>query len=491
MEISPLEIGVGLLTYNRPEYFQQVLASVPRNKIGTLVVVNDGENSYVTPQYGVDHIILNKCQKGVAHSKNLLLKYLIDKGYKHLFIIEDDIIIKSEEVFNAYIQAARSTGIHHLCYEKIADNEKTLKFTLSQSDGVKLGFYHNPQGAFMYIHANLVTKLGYMDENFHNAFEHIDFVYNLINQNVMPPFWYFPDLLDSEKYLTDIEGSSVNSTITNKEKYKEKWELSANNFIKKWGKFTSNIQDEGIESLCRSLIHLQHNYAHKKILNKRHKLSVIIPYRDRQNALSKIIPCLHSFVSRQIEDYEIIVVEQANNKAFNKGLLNNIGFKQSSGDYVCFHDVDLLPEIADYSYPQDPTHMSVHCSQFNYINIPDKIMGGVILFRKEHFEQVNGYSNRYEGWGKEDDDLYERCEREGLSPYKHQFGRYFSVPHIHRLNDPLEVKYHEKNGDRLRAFLNSETSFKGYKEDGLNSITDHEIIDVSKDKTFTHLKITF
>jgi GT2 family glycosyltransferase len=263
MEIPSSEIGVGILTYNRPDYYRQVLASVPRNKIGTLVVVNDGENSYVTPQYDVDHIILNKEQKGVAKSKNLLLKHLLDKGCKHLFLIEDDILIKDSSVFEAYIKAASSTGIHHMCFEKIANNQKTLKFVTEQPDGTKLGFYHNPQGAFMYIHASLITKLGYFDENFTNAFEHIDFVYNLITKNVMPPFWYFPDLLDSENYLSDIPGSNENSTITNKNQYQENWNKSANYFVSKWGKFTNAIPDEGLLSLQYKLIELQSNYSRK------------------------------------------------------------------------------------------------------------------------------------------------------------------------------------------------------------------------------------
>lgn len=491
MEILSSEIGVGILTYNRPDYYLQVLASIPRNKIGTLVVVNDGENGYATPQWDVDHIILNKEQKGVAKSKNLLLKHLINKGCKHLFLIEDDILVKDPNVFEAYIKAASSSGIHHLCYEKVAGNEKNLKYVLKQPDGVKIGFYHNPQGAFMYIHSNLITKLGYFDENFTNAFEHIDFAYNLISKGVLPPFWYFPDLLDSEKYLTDIEGSSENSTITNKSQYQENWNKSANFFVSKWGRFTNAIPDEGSLALQYKLIDLQNNYSRKKIVNKGKKLSVIIPYRDRVPALERVIPSLHSYVSKQVEEYEILVIEQNDNKPFNKGLLNNIGFKLSESDYVCFHDVDLLPEFSDYSFPEVPSHISSHCSQFNYVNIPDKIMGGVILFRREHFISVNGYSNEFVGWGKEDDDLYERCLREKLTPYKHPFGKFFSVPHVHRLSNQKENELHEINGKRFKAFLTGDIPLDYYKKEGLNSLPLYKSEEVSvKDNLYRHYNIS-
>ena len=41
------KIGVGIITYNRPEYYSQVLKSIPRDRIDALIIVNDGKNSYV------------------------------------------------------------------------------------------------------------------------------------------------------------------------------------------------------------------------------------------------------------------------------------------------------------------------------------------------------------------------------------------------------------------------------------------------------------
>jgi hypothetical protein len=468
METIPSEIGVAILTYNRPDYYSQVLKTIPRNEIGCLVVVNDGTNPYV--QKGdADEVILNNEQLGIAKTKNKALKILIEKGYKHLFLIEDDILIKDPKVFQHYIKAANSTGIHHLCFEKINNNGDTLKYTLEQPDGVKIGFYKNPQGAFMYVHANLITKLGYFDEGYTNAFEHIDFAYNLIKKNVAPPFWYFPDLLNSEEYLTDIEGSNENSSITNKPGYNENLEKSAIYFVKKWGHFTSSIQEPSLKEVLVSLIELQTHYSRKKIVNKGKKLSVIIPYRDRELALENMVPLLQKYLSKQVEDFEIIIVEQGDKKAFNKGLLNNIGFTKATGDYICFHDVDLIPEISDYSYPEKPAHLSSHCSQFNYINIPDKIMGGVITFSKEHYGQVNGYSNEFVGWGKEDDDLYERCIKEKLTPYKHPYGKYYSIPHEHRLNNPIENELHLKNGERFRNYESGKLGENYHKKDGVSN----------------------
>jgi hypothetical protein len=121
------------------------------------------------------------------------------------------------------------------------------------------------------------------------------------------------------------------------------------------------------------------------------------------------------------------------------------------------------------------------------VNIPDKIMGGVITFKNEHYEQVNGFSNEYEGWGKEDDDLYLRCERENLIPYKHLFGRYYSIPHKLRAID--EKNLHEKNGKRYGEFL--EGKFDN-KNDGICSISNYKINEVININSFTkHYKIKY
>ena len=46
MEKISSGIGVAVITYNRPDYYRQVLASIPRNMIDCLVVVNDTSNSF-------------------------------------------------------------------------------------------------------------------------------------------------------------------------------------------------------------------------------------------------------------------------------------------------------------------------------------------------------------------------------------------------------------------------------------------------------------
>ena len=123
-------------------------------------------------------------------------------------------------------------------------------------------------------------------------------------------------------------------------------------------------------------------------------------------------------------DYRVIVVEQDNAAAFNRGMLCNIGFKEAKRlrcDYVVFHDIDMIPIDVDYSYSEHPVHLATD-------NIPfDTYFGGMTLFPMEDFEKINGFSNLYWGWGFEDDDLRYRCDRHGIN-----YGRQVDVNYSYK-----------------------------------------------------------
>lgn len=82
----------------------------------------------------------------------------------------------------------------------------------------------------------------------------------------------------------------------------------------------------------------------------------------------------------------------------------NIGYAEAIKEYdwscFVFHDVDLVPEDDRnfYHCPFYPRHMSVIINTFNYEMQYKEIMGGVTAIRRDHFEQINGFSNSYFGW---------------------------------------------------------------------------------------------
>lgn len=146
----------------------------------------------------------------------------------------------------------------------------------------------------------------------------------------------------------------------------------------------------------------------------KNKLAIIVPYRNRESHLQTFSTYMKSYLKDF--SYELLVINQSDDKPFNRGKLLNIGASYAINnefDYLCFHDVDMLPKTADYSYSEYPTSLISELENkegnvfFNYF-------GGITLFNTKDFITINGYSNDYWGWGYEDTDLFYRVTHSGL-----------------------------------------------------------------------------
>jgi hypothetical protein len=146
------------------------------------------------------------------------------------------------------------------------------------------------------------------------------------------------------------------------------------------------------------------------------KVGIVVPYRGRDLHLKQFKQSIVTYLRTKNIRFELIIVHQDDAKLFNRGMLLNIGFKQAKKlrcDYVVFHDVDMLPIDVDYSYSDIPLHLSTNfeLSEGEKERVVfDTYFGGVTLFPMDIFEQIDGYSNKYWGWGYEDDDLLLRCK---------------------------------------------------------------------------------
>lgn len=199
------------------------------------------------------------------------------------------------------------------------------------------------------------------------------------------------------------------------------------------------------------------------------KLSIIVPYRDRKEHLKIFLKIMKRKIN--VSNYDILIVEQDNDKPFNRAKLLNIGFdfKKDESDYFCFHDVDMMPEDADYSYVTQPTHGISGLKPYGYGLSSNSYYGGVNFFNKEDFININGYSNEFWGWGGEDNDLLSRIKTNGFL-FHRRLGRYDSLYHDRASKDTPEYK---KNVERI-------TNDYDYNTDGLNTLKYHlnEVIDI-------------
>jgi len=156
------------------------------------------------------------------------------------------------------------------------------------------------------------------------------------------------------------------------------------------------------------------------------KLVILLPYKEEL-----IENFVNHFEATVDGDYKLCFIKQKSNRPLNKGKLFNIGYMlhKDKFDYFCFHDSDLIPisDECDYSYEEKPISLvgmrnkiefgdQEKVQNFDEYSLPyDEYFGGATLFSKEHFQEVNGYSNEYWGVGYEDYDLLLRCVVKGLS----------------------------------------------------------------------------
>lgn len=219
-----------------------------------------------------------------------------------------------------------------------------------------------------------------------------------------------------------------------------------------------------------------------KECTSRHRVAILIPYRNRTEHLQIFIYNIHRVLARQQIDYGVFVIEQGDDKEFNRAKLFNVGYLESTAlyDYQCFvfHDIDLVP-VDDrnvYTCPQQPRHMSVRIDSRS--GVPYVLMfGGVSALSKELMLRVNGYSNLYWGWGGEDDDMTFRLKHINQTILRRpaDIARYTSLKHTKSKRNPGRHAILKKWKER-------------YTKDGLNSVK-YKIMNLEFKKLYTWILV--
>lgn len=218
--------------------------------------------------------------------------------------------------------------------------------------------------------------------------------------------------------------------------------------------------------------------------SKDHKLGVIVPFRDgcsamsqgagRRQNLQEFLAHMPAFLDMVgVSNFRVIVVEQTQRGHWNKGVLFNKGVKYAESigcDYVVMNDVDQLP-ISDkilHEWPKEPLHLCTNTDQAGF-TFYDAMVGGALLLQIEHYKRINGYSNKYFGWGQEDDDMYERVNFvfKSVKHIDQKFGNYHALKHG-RVKD-LDATDLFRNNSRYLDKLRSQGP-KIFNKDGYNDV---------------------
>jgi len=263
------KIGIGVITCDRLNFFEKCIESVP--EVDELVIVNDGSKFPLKYPFilKANKVIQNLTGRphGVAVSKNKALRHLISKECDHIFLVEDDIIIKNPDICTKYIRAAEASGIWHLnyglhgSYNRDEQGNPKVKNLIEYKPGTEVAFYHNILGAFSYYLASIIKHVGYMDERYRNAYEHVDNTYRIIQKGLHPPFWFFADVAESWNDIQDQTENYEGSKIRNEKEWAKNYQDALGLFQHKYGCIPQNIPQVGEDEALKILEDIEKEYA--------------------------------------------------------------------------------------------------------------------------------------------------------------------------------------------------------------------------------------
>lgn len=142
-------------------------------------------------------------------------------------------------------------------------------------------------------------------------------------------------------------------------------------------------------------------------------MTIIVPYRNRAEHLKQFVAAM--------SDHDIYIIEQADDKPFNRGKLINCGFLEVLPEYFVAHDVDMIGK--DYFYMP-----RVKINQLCRSSIqPVGYLGGATMYHIEAFFRSGGYHNDF--WHRaEDNEKMFNLKRLKLPVYNFDF-QFEYLPH--------------------------------------------------------------
>jgi len=238
---------------------------------------------------------------------------------------------------------------------------------------------------------------------------------------------------------------------------------------------------------------------------------VFVPFRTRRANLKMFEGYMTPYFGNYDQSknrFRIIVVEQGDYELFNRGKLINIGVKYalsleeeiSEESCLTIHDVDMFPfPGVDYTTCEEPRHLAYRLQRYNFKMFYKEFFGGVTCMSFAHYQRMNGFSNKYEGWGGEDDNLFDRAlaskaiKNAGVYYHRNEHGSENRMLTYHGDLDP-RAPQNEENIQLLEAFKKDNRS---YTKDGLSTcdftITRKKVYETSMTRYGRHhsLKVHF
>lgn len=204
-----MQVGIGILSYNRPASLVRCLDTLFDNlALEARVAVNfdlwTPEFQAVAGRYPIAAI--GGSQQGIPHANNRLMQFF--DGYDAIFLVQDDVRFLRPEWLERYLRGLEA--IPYLAffdpyYPQDPNRPRHFKVNYVRRrrrvvrQGVGLWLCHkSPQGAFQALSRACVEQVGYFDTGFGPyGIEHHDYWLRTCNAGICPP-----------EHFYDVEGNA-------------------------------------------------------------------------------------------------------------------------------------------------------------------------------------------------------------------------------------------------------------------------------------------
>ena len=223
------KVGLSIITYQRPKFCDEAWRSAWERLQGIVdywLIVDDGSGP--AHQISYDQIesvlppefIFIRCleNRSVAAVKNVGLRSMMEAGCDYLFLMEDDQRIIDSKAVTGYIDAAEQAGVHHLNFAHhglynlgYKQEVKDGRTPFDQWNG--LDIFPACVGAWSFYTRHCIETVGYMDEYFKNAYEHVEHTARIAHAGLTAPFWSFADAPGSENWIHEQPNAVQSSTM--------------------------------------------------------------------------------------------------------------------------------------------------------------------------------------------------------------------------------------------------------------------------------------
>ena len=211
-------IGIGIITCNRPDFFFKCYESIPKKYLDDIIVINDGKPFDFISK---GHFIQHETNKNVGYSKNEIMTYLLNAGYDYIFTLEDDIIIKDPDIFEKYVDASKKTNIQHFNFgfsqrENLDYNFKPVYRKVIDYGDVKIVLTANILGAFTFYTRKALQTIGLHHKSFNKGHgDHLELTYRAAKHGFTTPFWWFADIYGSWDMIENQSNFTSDSVVRN------------------------------------------------------------------------------------------------------------------------------------------------------------------------------------------------------------------------------------------------------------------------------------